>query len=110
MTNEGFKKVFNGKYYIGYDNAINNVNDILEKKLKNSPYNNQYNGYVEVKEEEKGEYRYYIYLTDTTHCLGTNNGSSVSTLAEGEIDAGNVKPGNCKAIELPAAATKPTTK
>ena len=98
-----------GKYYIGYDNAINNVNDILEKKLKNRPYNKQYNGYVEVK-EEKGEYRYYIYLTDTTHCLGTNNGSKVSTLAEGEIDAGNVKPGDCKAIELPDAATKTTTK
>ena len=94
-----------GKYYIGYANAKNDVNDILEKKLKNSPYNNPYQGYVEVK-EENGEYRYYIYLTDTTHCLGTNNGSTVSTLAEGEIDAGSLGTEYCTAVELPKSAEK----
>ena len=44
------------------------INDLLEKKLKKSPYGNDYdsNSYIQVTVQTDGSYKYHICLTDGT--------------------------------------------
>lgn len=67
---------------------LSQINEWLEKKIEKSPYGNaKYSGYVKVEQNNDGDtYSYSIYLTDGTHCLGTES----VPIAELEIDKDKV--------------------
>lgn len=50
---------------------IDEINGMLERKLKKSPYGATYSGYVKVQYNAEGSYDYSIYLTDGSSCIGT---------------------------------------
>lgn len=52
---------------------IDEINDMLERKLKKSPYGDTYSGYVKVQYNAEGSYDYSIYLTDGSNCIGTTS-------------------------------------
>ena len=82
--------------------TVKYVNNLLQTKLKKSPYGEEYSGKVVIRYESGSlEPTFEIYLTDGTNCLGKNDGTDITYVNKDQIESAQInlnQDGNCKKI------------